>query len=128
MRYLLDTHTLIWWLLGDPALSGAAREALESDDHVFFVSSVSMFEIAIKVRGGRLDSLAEPTATMDTVLEQEGFEVLPLNLHHARRAGLMPGKHRDPFDRMLAAQALIEGMTLISRDREIAAFGCEMLW
>lgn len=128
MRYLLDTHTLIWWLLGDPALSAAARAAIESDDHVFFVSSVSIYEIAIKVRVGRLDALAEPTATMDDVLEQEGFEVLPLNLHHARRAGLMREKHRDPFDRMLAAQALIEGMTLICRDREIAAFGCEMLW
>ena len=128
MRYLLDTHTLIWWLLGDPSLSDAARVAIQSNDHFFFVSSISIFEIAIKVRGGRLDALAEPMAMIDGVLEQEGFEMLPLNLHHARRAGLMTGQHRDPFDRMLAAQGLIEGMTLITRDHEIAAFGCETLW
>lgn len=127
-RYLLDTHALIWWWLGDPALSRPARDLMEADRHTIMVSAVSGFEIALKVARGQLPALAEPLARFGENVVEAGFEHLPLAHEHAVSAGLLEGQHRDPFDRMIAAQGLVESLIVITRDQALAAFGCETLW
>jgi PIN domain nuclease of toxin-antitoxin system len=128
VRYLLDTHSLIWWWLNDAALSARAREAITAPGSAVYVSSVSIVEVAIKVRRGRLSELAEPLANIEQDFVEAGFEHLPVNFTHAREAGLLKGKHRDPFDRLLAAQSLVEQLVVITRDPELAAFGCRTIW
>lgn len=114
MRLLLDTHALIWWDSG-AGLPGRIVEAIRSADQVY-VSAVSGWEIAIKVSLGRL----ETTRRVEDAVSDSGFEELPVRLRHARRFETLPWPHRDPFDRMLVAQALDEGLTLVSKD---SAFG-----
>lgn len=125
---LLDTHALIWWWLDDPRMSGTAREALENEKNRIVVSSVSVYEIANRHRLGRLPALGEILADLDAAINDAGFAQIPLSPRHAARAGLLRGEHRDPFDRMIAAQGLIEQMPIVTRDREIAGFGCMVLW
>ncbi|GAA0732801.1 type II toxin-antitoxin system VapC family toxin [Sphingomonas japonica] len=128
MSYLLDTHALLWWWLDDRALPGRAIEAIKARSQTVFVSPVSALEIAIKVRIGRLDVMREPLERFDELVSRDALTQLPISYVHARHAGLLPGVHRDPFDRLIAAQALIEGLTVITRDREISRFGCKVLW
>jgi PIN domain nuclease of toxin-antitoxin system len=127
-RCLLDTHALIWWWSDDPLLSSAARDAIIDPDTDIFVSPICGIEIALKVRRGELSNLREPLAHFDQAFTKDEFFHLPLTFQHTRDAGLLLGEHKDPFDRMIAAQALTEGLTVITRDREIAAFGCRTLW
>lgn len=127
-RLLLDTHALIWWWLADSSLSGVARRALSSRGSDILVSAVTGFEIAQKVRRGRLPVMAEPLARYGEYVMAEGFAHLAISVEHAVHAGLLPGEHRDPFDRLLAAQALIEDATVVTRDAAFAAFGCKVLW
>jgi PIN domain nuclease of toxin-antitoxin system len=104
MRALLDTHTLLWWLSDDPSLSNRARSVISQTRNVGIVSAASAWEIATKVRLGKLSSAAELTADFVAYLELEGFELLSISSDHAIRAGLLPGPHKDPFDRMLIAK------------------------
>ena len=127
-RYLLDTHALIWWWLGDPSLSDPVRIMLEERSATICVSAISAIEIGMKVKAGRLPVMAEPLADFDKAVRREGFGHLPVCFDHARRAGLLDGAHRDPFDRIIAAQGIIEGLTVVTKDREIASFGCEVIW
>jgi PIN domain nuclease of toxin-antitoxin system len=116
---LIDTHILLWWLADDPALPSEARLAIADEDNVVFVSSATAREIAIKKSAGKLkapDSLA-------SALALNGFETLPITVRHALAAGELPRHHDDPFDRMLVAQARIEGMTLMTHDKRLAAYG-----
>jgi PIN domain nuclease of toxin-antitoxin system len=126
--YLLDTHTLLWWWLSDRALSQAARAVLEARQGKIFVSAVAAIEIAIKVRLGKLPSMAEALTRFDALVDGDSFVHLPISHHHAIRAGVLEGDHRDPFDRLIAAQALLENLVVITRDPEIARFGCKVLW
>ena len=128
MTLLLDTHTLIWWWASTSALSPAARAAIESPNSTVFVSAATTWEMATKVRSGRLPEMEERIAEYDKGVVEDGFQHLPVDWHHARRAGLLPGAHGDPFDRMIVAQALIEDLTVITRDPAIATFGCRTLW
>ena len=127
-NYLLDTHTLIWWWLGDSMLSARARSLLEAKSGAARVSAVSGIEIALKVAAGRLPALVEPLREFDTAVTDDGFRHLPITFDHAIKAGLMKSPHRDPFDRLIAAQALSEDLTVITRDRQIVEFGCKTLW
>lgn len=127
MKLLLDTHALLWWWLDDPQLSVAAREAIASPANTVLVSSASSWEIATKQRGGKL-GLPQATERFSELVAADGFVVLPISVAHALRAGSHPAAHRDPFDRMLAAQAEIEAACLVTNDPAMAAFSCVTLW
>ena len=128
MRLLLDTHALLWWLGGDPALSNAAKAAIADDGNEVFVSAAFTWEIATKHRIGKLPGVAAIVATLDTVIAEQGFLALAVSLRHGQTAGALPGPHRDPFDRMLIAQALSEGLVLISNEQAFDAYGAGRLW
>jgi len=128
LSYLLDTHALLWWWLDQDDLSPIARAAIMERRGPVFVTPVSAIEIGIKVRTGKLPIMREPLERFDDLVRRDRFTHLPIDYIHARHAGVMPGVCRDPFDRMIAAQALIEGLTVITRDPAFAAFGCEVLW
>jgi PIN domain nuclease of toxin-antitoxin system len=111
MRLLLDTHTLLWWLDGDRRLTRRARQAIGNEENVVLVSAASAWEIATKVRIGKLPGATEVAADIPGCLTRQKFDSLDISVLHAQRAGRLPGAHRDPFDRMLVAQAQIEGVT-----------------
>ena len=116
MRLLLDTHVLIWWDEG-ARLSRDARTAIADAEQVY-VSAVSGWEIAIKTALGRL----RPLRTVAEAIDDSGFEELPVRLRHALVLATLPQHHRDPFDRMLVAQAQVDGLTLVTRDAAFAAY------
>ena len=118
-RLLLDTHVLLWWLADSPKLGRIARTTIAAGENVVYVSAVSVWEIAIKKSLGKLRAPDD----FDQILQEEGFEELPVSVHHAEHAGGLPNHHRDPFDRMLVAQAQAEGLLLLSQDPMIAAYG-----
>jgi PIN domain nuclease of toxin-antitoxin system len=123
MRLLLDTHAVLWWLAGGDALSAAAREAIESPESVVHVSAASAWEMSIKRAKGRLDS---PTDLGDAI-DASGFQELPITVEHAHTAGALPLHHADPFDRVLIAQAQVEDLTIVTRDKAFAAYGVLLL-
>lgn len=114
---LLDTHTLLWWLRG----SGLGPEAMSliASDAVVCVSTATVWEIGIKVAAGKLDF---PVEGLLALLETEDFDVVPITAHHALTAARLPLHHHDPFDRLLVAQALSEGLRLLTADRELRAY------
>ncbi len=114
-RLLLDTHTLLWWLLDSPTLDGHARAVMADSHNDIYVSAISGLEIAIKRSLGKLRA---PDYLEETILA-EGFQHLPITFQHAERVGHLPYLHRDPFDRILIAQAQIEDMTIVTRDLNI---------
>ena len=125
MKLLLDTHALFWWWLDDLQLSLAARAAISDPANDIWVSAVSAWEIAIKQRLGKLNSVPDAGSRFIEMVAADGFRLLSIQAQHALRAGGHPADHRDPFDRMLAAQAEMERATLVSRD---VAFGVSTLW
>ncbi|MBV9405969.1 MAG: type II toxin-antitoxin system VapC family toxin [Acidobacteriaceae bacterium] len=128
MQVLLDTHALLWWLSDDTALSRPARKIIGETKNLVLVSAASAWEIATKVRLGKLPTAAELIADFAGHLQREGFPVLPISADHAVRAGLLPGPHRDPFDRMLIAQAQAENMPIISKEAAFDSYGVRRLW
>jgi PIN domain nuclease of toxin-antitoxin system len=125
---LLDTHTFLWWLAGDAALSEPARAAIEAAGNTVFVSAVSAWEIATNVRIGRLPGAASIAADLAGVLAAQGFVGLAISFRHGQAAGALPGPHRDPFDRMLIAQAMLDDMALVSNERQFDVYGVRRLW
>ena len=128
MRVLLDTRTLIWWMTTDPHLSKSARDLIEEKSNTSLVSAVSAWEIATKVRLGRLPAVADLVQDFVADLAQERIDILAVTADHGIRAGLLPGPHRDPFDRMLIAQALAENIPIVSNDRALDGYGVRRLW
>lgn len=128
MRYLADTHALIWYLSGSRSLSEPARAAIEDDANEVFVSAASAWEITTKHRLGKLPDVETIAADVEAALVRQGFVPLTISMRHAELSGRLPGPHRDPFDRMLIAQALIENLTLISDEARFDAFGVSRLW
>jgi PIN domain nuclease of toxin-antitoxin system len=123
MKLLLDTHVILWWQRDDRQLKKAARRAIATAD-IVWVSAVSGWEVAIKTGLGRL-RLAEP---FDALIAADDFTQLPLTLSHANRLQQLAAHHTDPFDRMLVAQALSEGATIVSHDRALAPYGVPVIW
>ena len=124
-RLLLDTHTLIWW--DDDCLPRRVTTAIQNADAVF-VSAVTAWEIAIKTRAGKLTFEPQFLSDFDASIRSLAFEPLPIVSAHAVAAGALRGSHKDPFDRMLAAQAQVEGLTLVTADSRIAGLGVPVLW
>jgi len=128
VRFLLDTHTLLWSFTADPSLSPRARRLIEDGSNEIFVSAASGWEVATKVRLGKLPSGEVFIADLDRYLAYLGFEGLPISLSHAARAGSLLGEHRDPFDRMLISQAQCENLPIISNDRIFDAYHVQRIW
>ena len=128
MRVLLDTHALLWWLDGDRRLSRRARNVIADESNSVLVSAASAWEISTKVRLGKLPGAIEVVTELAGILRQQDFEPLPIAIVHALRAGNLPGPHRDPFDRMLIAQAQAEDLALVSNERVFDAYGLKRVW
>src|SRR5579863_5031209 len=128
MRFLLDTHALIWCFNGSPSLSRRARLLIEDGRNEILVSAASAWEIATKVRLGKLPAGEELVSDLEAYLAQLSFATLPISFDHAVRAGRLPGEHRDPFDRMLIAQAQAENLKIISNDRIFDDYRIPRIW
>ncbi len=123
MKLLLDTHVFLWWSGDDQRLKGEAREAIANAERVV-VSAASAWEAAIKSAAGKLQLLTP----FEEAVEINRFEKLPVEFRHAAATAVLPPHHGDPFDRMLIAQALTEGLTLVTHDRLFAQYGVSVLW
>ncbi len=121
--YLLDTHVLLWWLADPGQLSTEARKAIADGSNSIYLSAAAAWEMAIKKALGRL----EFPSNLEQVLQDDHIEVLPIGLSHALAVADLPVHHQDPFDRMLIAQAQIEGLVLITRDAQIAPYDVDVL-
>ena len=127
-RLLLDTHTLLWWWAGTGQLSRSAHEAISDREASVHVSAASAWEIATKVRLGRLAPHQGAISGFHDLVVGDRFRHLPVTYRHAIRAGGYPNEHRDPFDRMLAAQAELESLVLVTRDAAFEYFPVRVLW
>lgn len=121
---MVDSHALVWWLEDDKRLSARAREAIESENNPAFFSSASLWELAIKQAKGKLKL---PAAFLDTLILEGVAEIL-IGSRHALEAAALPPHHDDPFDRMIVAQARLEGLIVVTRDARIAAYDVPVLW
>jgi PIN domain nuclease of toxin-antitoxin system len=124
MRLLLDTHVFLWWLRDDRKLSTDARGAITDSRSVVHVSAATVWEASIKEQLGRLDAGG---ADLVEEITANGFVELPIAARHARRSASLPLHHRDPFDRMLVAQAELESLTLVTHDRPLTCYGVRLL-
>lgn len=128
MKVLLDTHALIWAALTPGTLSHSASSMIADTANTIVVSAASAWEIATKVRLGKLPGAEELERRFLEVMEIAGYTMLPIDAASALRAGRLTGKHRDPFDRMIAAQALTEDIPVISADPKLDLFGVRRVW
>jgi PIN domain nuclease of toxin-antitoxin system len=127
MEVLLDTHTLVWWMVDPSRLSKEAAAALAGNDNRIVVSAVVAWELAIKVNAGKI----QPSSLLlglDGAFAKQAFAELPITLEHAVKAGLLPLHHRDPFDRLLVSQALALGIPIVSADRTLDTYGIRRIW
>jgi PIN domain nuclease of toxin-antitoxin system len=128
VRVLLDTHTLLWWFADDPALPRQAVLLIDDPANTVLVSAASAWEICTKVRIGKLPAGQVLCDSFGDYLDRFRFTALAISVEHGRLAGRLPGSHKDPFDRMLAAQALVEGIPLVTNDPAFAGFGVNTMW
>jgi len=128
LRALLDSHTFVWWVVVSRRLSAAARDAISNEANSIWVSAASAWEITTKYQLGKLpDAHSLATDILGQIADQ-GFEGLPISIAAAERASRLPGPHRDPFDRILIAQALADNLTVISADKVFDHYGVRRLW
>jgi PIN domain nuclease of toxin-antitoxin system len=128
VRVLLDTHTLLWWLDGDRRLSRRAKLTIADDANDVLVSAASAWEIATKVRIGKLPGAVDVASDIAGCLVRQRFDSLDITVRHAQRAGRLIGSHRDPFDRMLIAQAQIEDLPIVTNDDVFDDYDVTRLW
>lgn len=127
MRVLLDTHALFWWFSAPDRLSSRARSILSNTQNQVFVSAATAWELAIKVGLGKIDA-TDLVMDLEHHVEEEGFSELTISLRQATRAGLLPGHHRDPVDRLLVAQAQDLNLPLLSADRTLDQYDVRRIW
>lgn len=128
MRLLLDTHALLWWLDDSTKLSKPALAAIGKEGNEVAVSAVSAFEVCLKHSLGKLPGVGHLAQAFDQVIAEQGFSELAVSVRHATIAGGLPIHHKDPFDRLLVAQALFDGLTIVSNERAFDRFGVQRLW
>jgi len=128
LRVLLDTHALLWWLSDDAALTRSARRTIADTKNTMIVSAASAWEIATKVRLGKLPTANDLAADFSGHLDRDGFQLLAISAEHGIRAGLLPAPHKDPFDRMLIAQAQAENVPIISNEILFESYGVRRIW
>ncbi len=128
MTYLLDTCALLWWWTQPLSLSKLVLTLLKDPQNQFFVSSASAWEVATKYRIGKYPEGRLVIVEWEKRLDEDGFKELPIGFSHALKAGSLPGEHRDPFDRMIAAQSMHASIPVITCDPAIAGLGAEVLW
>jgi len=127
-RFLIDTHVLLWWFFNDSHLSKKAIKIIGDPDNTILVSSASGWEISTKFRLGKLAGAENIVKDLPELLRKSRMSVLPIDLKHAILAGSFDNEHRDPFDRMLAAQAIIEGVALLTSDKAFSSFSLKAIW
>ena len=128
MRYLLDTHTFLWWITDDSRLSVHVREIIRDPSNEILFSVASAWEITIKAQLGRFELPTDPASLIQEQLAANGFATLPIDLHHALSVAKLPLFHRDPFDRMLVAQALADQIPLLTADPAISQYDISVIW
>ena len=128
MRLLLDTSAVLWWFADSPILPGHIEALIDDPANTILVSAASAWEICTKVRIGQLPSGRALCEDFSGYLQRYHFEPLAISVEHGRLAGRMAGAHKDPFDRMLAAQALVEDVPIVTNDTAFAGFGVKMVW
>lgn len=128
MKYLLDTHTFLWWNMDDSQLSSLAKEIIADGGNEIFLSAASAWEIAIKTARGRLSLPEDPTRYISNRISLHGFQALPVFIHHATQVYNLPMHHADPFDQLLIAQSQTESMPLISLDDDIRKYDVDVVW
>jgi len=128
MKLLLDTHTFLWWITDSPQISATARELIRDGRNVLYWSAASSWEVSIKYSLGRLSLPDVPERFLPFELAKNRVECLPIIDDHAFQAGQLPHHHRDPFDRMLIAQAQVESLVLVSDDRQLTLYDVKIQW
>jgi PIN domain nuclease of toxin-antitoxin system len=128
MALLLDTHALIWWYFDNPKLSQVARSRISADDERVYVSAASAWEIATKARTGKMPEVAALAENFSTYLQHQSFHPLSISIVHARLAGAITSDHKDPFDRLIAAQAQSEGLGVVTADPAFRNLGVPIVW
>jgi PIN domain nuclease of toxin-antitoxin system len=124
MRLLIDSHAFLWWSEALPAIGSAARGAIADPTNEVLISVGALWELTIKASSGRLSLPAD----LETMVENQAFAVLPITFPHLSRLEGLPRLHRDPFDRMMIAQALAEGIPIATADRAFATYGVQVIW
>lgn len=128
MRLLLDTHALLWWWTEESRLSPQARKLVADESNEILVSAASAWEISTKVRLGKLLVAVDLVRDFSDYLSRDRFFTLPITAEHGLRAGLLPGPHKDPFDRMLVAQSQIEAISIVSNEDAFDSYGVHRIW
>ena len=128
MKLLLDTHTLLWWWTNDPQLTAKAKRLIASEGNTVLVSAASAWEIATKTRLGKLEIGPMALQRFHDLVQSDGFAHLPMTWQHAVHAGGLALDHRDPFDRMLAAQSFLEDAVLVTKDAAFGVFSTRVVW
>jgi PIN domain nuclease of toxin-antitoxin system len=128
VRLLLDTHALVWWIGGDEKLGAAAKAAIADDSNEVLVSAVSAMEIATKFRLGKLAEAERLAQDFEAIVADQRFTPLSISIRHARLAGSLQVSHKDPFDRLLIAQALAEDLPLATNEAMFTEFGVNRIW
>jgi PIN domain nuclease of toxin-antitoxin system len=128
VRLLLDTHALLWWFSDDHALPASCRELIAQSDAEVFVSAASAWEISTKFRLGRLPTATALVQDFRGYMNRDRFQSLPVSSDHGVRAGQLPGPLRDPFDRMIIAQAEMEKLFIVSNEKIFEQYGAHRIW
>ena len=128
MKLLLDTHTFLWWITDNPQLSKKARELIGDGHNILYWSAASSWEVSIKYALGRMPLPEAPEQFLPAEIGKNRLESLPIIDAHAFQAGQLPHHHRDPFDRMLVAQAQVESLALLSNDQQLNHYDVEIRW
>ena len=128
MRAILDTHVILWWVTNNPQLSQAVRDIIADSENTLYLSVASSWEIIIKFNTGKLPLPEPPTKFIQSCLSVNRFENMAIDLHHVLQLNTLPDHHKDPFDRILIAQAQVENIPILTVDRMIIQYPVQTIW